>query len=60
MPTWLLVLIIAVAALAVFALVWWVSGRARLRGRGPENSLTQNQVERTSQFQSGNQGFRGF
>jgi hypothetical protein len=54
MDTWFWLTIIAVLAVAVSALVWWSSSRARPRGRGPENSLTQSQVERISQFQSGN------
>jgi hypothetical protein len=58
MDTWIWLTIVAVAALAMFALAWWSSGRAKARGRGPESSLTQEQVERTNQFQSGNRQTR--
>lgn len=44
MSTWVWLVILG-AAVALFALVWWSSGRARARGRGPENSLTDRQVE---------------
>lgn len=32
-------------AVVLFALAWWTSGRARPRGRGPENSMTARQLE---------------
>ena len=57
MDTWLWITMIVVAALAVLALVWWSSGRARPLGRGPRTSLTQNQVDmgnmNASQHQAG-------
>ena len=45
MDTWIWVAIIGAGALGLFALAWWSSGRARARGRGPESSLTDRQVE---------------
>jgi hypothetical protein len=55
MDTWIWVAIIAVAALALFALAWWSSGRAKPLSRGPENTLTQGQIEELSRFQGQNQ-----
>jgi hypothetical protein len=58
MDTWAWLAIIAAIAIALVAVAWWSSGRARARSRGPETSLTQEQVERTNQFQSGNRQTR--
>jgi hypothetical protein len=46
MDTWVWLVIVAVAAVVLFAVAWRSSGRAKPRGRGPENSLTPEQVER--------------
>jgi hypothetical protein len=45
MDTWVWLVIFAAAAAVLFSLAWWSSGRSKARGRGPENSLTQDQVE---------------
>jgi len=44
MDTWIWLTLIGAGALGLFALAWWSSGRARVRGRGPERSLTQRQA----------------
>jgi hypothetical protein len=46
MDTWVWLVIVAVVAVVLFAVAWRSSGRAKPRGRGPENSLTPEQVER--------------
>lgn len=60
MDTWLWITTVAVAAIALFALAWRSSGRAKPRGNGPANSLTQEQIERgnmnASQHQAGQPG----
>jgi hypothetical protein len=55
MDTWIWLTLIAAAALALFALAWWSSGRARPRTRGPEVTLTQDQLEETYRFLGQNQ-----
>jgi hypothetical protein len=46
MDTWVWLVIMVVAVPAAFALVWWTSGRAPVRGRG--SSLTPEQSEQLS------------
>lgn len=57
MDTWAWLTIIGIVAVILFALAWRSSGRAPIRGRGPDTSLTPSQVERISQSQIGNNGF---
>jgi hypothetical protein len=56
MDTWIWLTIIGVVAVALFAALWWSSGRARLRSRGPQTSMTESQYERINQAQSGDIG----
>jgi hypothetical protein len=60
MDAWAWLTIMAVVAIVLFAVAWWSSGRAKPRGRGPENSMTQEQVDLThmnfSQHQAGQPG----
>jgi hypothetical protein len=56
MDTWIWLTIIAVVAIALSAALWWSSGRARPRGRGPQTSMTESQYERINQAQSGDIG----
>ena len=46
MDTWVWLVIVAVVAVVLFALAWRSSGRAKPRSRGPESSLTPEQLER--------------
>jgi hypothetical protein len=55
-PNWIVVPLVAVAAIILLALVWWLSGRARPRSRGPQTSMTESQYERINQAQSGDVG----
>jgi hypothetical protein len=59
MDTWVWLTIGAVCAVIVFLLVWRSSGRAPLRGRGPENSLTPEQVERINVYEARKNNFPG-
>lgn len=48
MPMWLLILMIALGASAVFALVWWSSGRAGIRrtfGPGAQEAANAGMIE---------------
>jgi hypothetical protein len=56
MDTWIWLTIIGVVAVALFAALWWSSGRARPRSRGPQTSMTESQYERINQAQSGDIG----
>jgi hypothetical protein len=60
MDTWAWLTIIGLVAVALFALAWWSSGRAKARSRGPANSLTQAQIDlgnmNASQHQAGAPG----
>lgn len=35
MSTWLIVILVVLAAVALFALAWWSSGRTKTRAPGP-------------------------
>lgn len=61
MDTWIWLVILG-AAVVLFALAWWSSGRTRARGRGPETSLTDKQSESVhynSMWVRGRGGFGG-
>jgi membrane protein implicated in regulation of membrane protease activity len=45
MDTWVWLVMIAAVAVVLFVLAWRSSGRAKPRSRGPENSLTTEQLE---------------
>jgi membrane protein implicated in regulation of membrane protease activity len=45
MDTWVWLVIVAAVVVVLFALAWRSSGRAKARSRGPENSLTSEQLE---------------
>ena len=46
MDTWVWLVVFAAGAVVLFALAWWSSGRSKPLARGPESSLTPEQVER--------------
>ena len=59
MDTWAWLTVAGVVAVILAALAWWSSGRAPLRGRGPETSLTPEQVERINVFEARKNNFPG-
>ena len=59
MDTWVWLTIGAVCAVMVVVLVWRSSGRAPLRGRGPETSLTPDQVEQINVYEARKNNFPG-
>ncbi|RNM16073.1 hypothetical protein [Nocardioides pocheonensis] len=50
MDTWAWLTVAGVVAV-ILALAWWSSGRASLRGHGPESSLTPEQRESIDVFE---------
>jgi hypothetical protein len=56
MDTWLWITIGAVVVVALFALAWRSSGRARPLARGARTSLTQEQVDLGNMNASQHQG----
>jgi Flp pilus assembly protein CpaB len=52
MPGWLVILLIAVAAIVVFAVVWWSSGRAQARRYVPMTGAEAERIRRAGMIET--------